>query len=267
VNIRTETARSVLPTLQFRPPVPSGPRWAARAAALLCAALLPAAAVPAAGNTVALPVSAVPLAAVHQAVALARQAAAVLAPAGARIEAVPGALDSRLRLAPCEKVQTFQPAGVSAWGRTRIGLRCTRGPVAWQIYLPLTVQVWAPAVVAAAALPVGARLDTAQLALADVDWAAAPGLPETRPDALVDRVLARPLGAGQALRSTDLRPRQWFAPGETVRLVAQGTGYAVSTDGQALSPGIEGQPVRVRTASGRIVTGRATGERLVELAL
>ena len=34
-----------------------------------------------------------------------------------------------------------------------------------------------------------------------------------------------------------------------------------------MTPGIEGQTVRVRTESGRVVTGSAVGERLVELRL
>jgi len=38
-------------------------------------------------------------------------------------------------------------------GRTRIGLRCTQGATAWNVYLPLTVKVFAPALAAAAPLP------------------------------------------------------------------------------------------------------------------
>ena len=204
------------------------------------------------------------LEAVTQATALATQAAQALAPAGARVVALPGALDARLQLAPCAQVQAFLPAGVSPWGASRVGLRCVQGAVAWQVYLPVTVQVWAPAVVSAVPLPAGARLETSQLALAEVDWAAG-GKPHLRPDDLADRVLTRPVAAGQALRASDLKTRQWFSPGDVVRIVAHGPGFAVTGEGQAMAAGVEGQTVRVRTESGRVVLGVAAGPRRVEL--
>ena len=202
-----------------------------------------------------------------QATALLHQAAQAGAPRGARILALPGALDARLKLAPCTQVQSFLPAGVVAWGKSRVGLRCVQGPVAWQVFLPVTVQVWAPAVVAQAALPAGAQLEGSQLALAVVDWAAAPGTPQAELLALDGRVLVRPVAAGHALRASDLRTRQWFASGATVQFVAQGRGFAVSAEGQALAAGLEGQPVRVRMESGRVVVGLPVGQRRVELNL
>ncbi len=211
--------------------------------------------------------AALPLPAIAQAVQLAEQAALALAPAGARILVVPGTLDGRVQLAPCQQVQAFLPAGTPAWGRSRVGLRCTQGPVAWQVYLPVTVQVLAPAVVAAAPLPAGAQLGSTQLTLAEVDWAAGPGTASAHTQSLEERVLARPLAAGQAVRSTDLKARQWFAAGETVHIVAKGSGFAVSAEGQAMNPGLDGQPVRVRTESGRVVVGLPVGQRRVELSL
>ena len=202
-----------------------------------------------------------------QATALLHQAAQTGAPRGARILALPGALDARLKLAPCAQVQSFLPAGVAAWGKTRVGLRCVQGPVAWQVFLPVTVQVWAPAVVAQAPLPAGARLESSQLALAVVDWAAAPGAPQSELPALDGRVLVRPVAAGQALRASDLRTRQWFASGDMVQFVAQGRGFVVSAEGQAMAAGLEGQPVRVRMESGRVVVGLPVGQRRVELNL
>ena len=202
-----------------------------------------------------------------QATALVRQAAQAGAPRGAQILALPGVLDARLQLAPCTQVQAFLPAGVQPWGRSRVGLRCLQGPVAWQVFLPVTVQVWAPAVVASATLPAGARLEGSQLALAVVDWAAAPGAAHAELEALDGRVLVRPVTAGQALRVSDLRARQWFAAGDSVQFVARGRGFAVSAEGLAMNAGLEGQPVRVRMESGRVVVGLPVGHKRVELNL
>jgi flagella basal body P-ring formation protein FlgA len=64
-----------------------------------------------------------------------------------------------------------------------------------------------------------------------------------------------------------LKLRQWFAAGDTVRVVTVGSGFAISADGQALAPGIEGQTVKVRIEGGRVVSGRATAERRIEVTL
>ena len=52
-----------------------------------------------------------------------------------------------------------------------------------------------------------------------------------------------------------------------MRVVAGGSGWRIHGEGQALNPGLEGQTVRVRTESGRIVNGIAAGERMVEVPL
>lgn len=193
--------------------------------------------------------------------------AAAASQPGTRVDIAVGRLDPRLRLAPCAQVQPYLPPHVKLWGPARIGLRCASGPVRWNVYLPITVHVYARALVAAGPLASGSVLSAADLREAEVDLAAEPGIALARADQAVGRTLARPIAPGAALRSSHLKARQWFAAGDTVRIVAVGTGYAVSGEGQALSPGIEGQAVRVRTDAGRVVTGQAVGERRVELAL
>ena len=200
-----------------------------------------------------------------QALLLATQAAQRQAPAGARVLAQAGALDGRLQLAPCERVKAFLPATVRGWGALRVGLRCEAGATPWQVWLPVTVQVWAPALVARGALPAGQRLDATQFTAAEVEWSASPALPLAPAEDLQGQVLNRPLAAGQPLRQADLRARQWFAAGETVQIVAQGAGFAVGAEGTALAAGLEGLPTRVRTAAGRIVTARPVGPQRVAL--
>lgn len=211
--------------------------------------------------------AAVPAGALPQALALVAEAATALAPAGARVQVLPGALDARLKLAACTRVQAQLPAGVPAWGRTRVVLRCTEGPVRWTVFLPVTVQVWAPAAVPTVALGAGAHIEAGQLALAETDWAATAAAPFADPALLAGRVLAHAVPAGQALRSADLQARQWFAAGDTVRVVAGGAGFSIATEGRALAAGVEGQPVRVRIGESHVAAGRPVGPRLVEVGL
>jgi flagella basal body P-ring formation protein FlgA len=199
--------------------------------------------------------------------ALGEQAGAGLAPGAMRVEIEPGRLDPRLRLAPCQHIEPYLPPGARAWGRTRVGLRCVQGESPWNVYLPVTVRVFAPAWVAASPLPAGSELQPEMLRQTEVDWAALPAPPLLDAARLVGRQLARPLAAGAAVRQSDLKQRQWFAAGDTVQLVARGPGFSVTGEGQALSPGMEGQPVRVRTDSGRMLTGQPVGPNRVEVQL
>jgi len=215
-----------------------------------------------------------PASAIAQATALAEEAARAGPgyPPGARLVVSAGLPDPRLQLAACAAITPYLSAGVPVWGKSRVGLRCTQG-ANWNIQLPITVQVWANAVVAAVALPAGAVLEPSQLTQAVVDWAAFGGMPNgsslpfSQGDSLQARVLTRPVQAGQPLRLPDLRSRQWFATGDTVQITAVGGGFSISTEGQAMTPGLEGQTARVRTENGRVVTGQAVGQRRLEVKL
>lgn len=184
-----------------------------------------------------------------------------------RVEVEVGALDPRLKLAPCRRVDLRLPPGQRPWGRTRVGVRCVDGSVPWNVYLPLTVKVFAPALVATQSLAAGTVLQPEHLKPAEVDWAGAASPVVVRSEAAVGRTLALGLAAGEALREADLRRRVWFAAGDTVRVLARGDGFVVGGEGVALNPGVEGQPVRVKTEGGRTITGVAAAERQVEVRL
>lgn len=198
---------------------------------------------------------------------LAQEGARQGMPGSVRVVVEVGALDPRLKLAPCQRVQPYLPAGLRMWGRTRVGLRCVEGPSRWNVSLPVLVKVFAQAPVVKMSLPVGAVLTQSQLQMAEIDMAAEAGQVFLEASMLEGRTLAKPLGAGEAVRSTSLKARQWFAAGDIVQVVASGQGYAVASEGQALNVGMEGQDVRVRFENGRTVVGRAVSERRVEVPL
>jgi flagella basal body P-ring formation protein FlgA len=197
---------------------------------------------------------------------LAQEGAQQAAP-NLRVQVRVGSLDPRLKLAPCNSVQPYLPPGTRLWGQARIGLRCNDAGVRWNVFLPVTVDVFGPGWVAAAPLAAGTRLSADDLKPATINLSAQTSPALAAPAAAIGRTLARPLAAGDALHDGDLRTRQWFAAGDTVRIVAAGSGWRIHGEGQALNPGLEGQVVRVRTASGRIVSGAAVAERQVEVAL
>jgi flagellar basal body P-ring formation protein FlgA len=179
-----------------------------------------------------------------------------------------GALDARLRLAPCTQVEPYLPFGARAWGRSRIGLRCLEGARRWNVSVPVTVKAFGAAWVANAALPMGHVIAQEDLRRAEIDLAAEPSAAlEVNGEPPVGRTLARALVAGDGLRESHLKLRQWFAAGESVQVRAVGKGFAIAGSGEAVSAGLEGQTARIRLESGRVLTGRPVGERLVEVLL
>jgi flagella basal body P-ring formation protein FlgA len=133
--------------------------------------------------------------------------------------------------------------------------------------LPVTVKVYARAWTVNRALAFNTVIRPEHLQQDEVDLAAEPSPVIAQPQAAIGRPLARALKPGEALREDDLKPRQWFAAGDTVRIVSVGSGFSISAEGLALGPGIEGRSTKVRTEGGRVVTGRPVATRRVEVSL
>ena len=184
-----------------------------------------------------------------------------------RLEVVLGKLDPRLKLAPCDKVRAFLPEGTRLWGRTRVGLRCEQGAVRWNVYWPVTVKVWAPALVAANPLHAGATITEADLRIAEVDMAESMSPAVVDAAEIVGRTMIRNVEPGESLRQDDIKLRRWFAAGEPVKVLVKGDGFAVGAEGTALSHGDEGRCARIRIDSGRVLCGIPVGERRVEVTL
>jgi flagella basal body P-ring formation protein FlgA len=184
-----------------------------------------------------------------------------------RVEVVVGQLDQRLRLAPCQRVEPYLPPNARLWGKSRIGLRCAQGTSNWNVYLPITIKAYGRALVATTGVASGSVLKAGDLVEAEVDLAedASPALVD--PGQAVGRTVAQALRPGQSLRSGHLKARVWFAAGDTVKVLALGAGFSLEGEAQALSNGIEGQPARIRTENGRVLTGQPVGERRIELSL
>lgn len=184
-----------------------------------------------------------------------------------RLELVVGALDSRLRLAPCARVEPYVPPGARLWGKTRVGLRCNDGQARWNVFLPVTVKAFGPAWVMRNNLAAGAVLTEADLMLAEADWAEEPSPVMANPQQWLGQVASRALGSGQVLRQNMVRPATVFQAGTQVRVLAQGAGFQIMADGQALSAGVIGQLARVRMDNGRIMSGTVLDARTVRLEM
>ena len=191
-------------------------------------------------------------------------------PAGAaalRMEVSVGALDSRLILAPCATVEPYIPPGMRLWGKTRLGLRCIDGNARWNVFLPVQVKAFGQAWVVKGDVAAGAVLGEDDAVLAEVDWARENASVLGDPAMWVGQTAARQLTTGQTLRFGLVKPAQLFQAGAMVRVVAQGPGFAVTSDGQALSAGVLGGPAKVRIDNGRVLSGVVLDVRTVRVDL
>ena len=184
-----------------------------------------------------------------------------------RMEVVVGELDSRLRLAPCARVEPYLPPGAKLWGRMRLGLRCVQGATPWNVFLPVTVKAFGPAWVLVGNVAPGAPLSASDAMESEVDWAAEAAPVAASPDQWVGQVASRQLVAGQALRQSMFRAPHLVRAGAQVKVVARGPGYAVSAAGQALTAAGAGETVRVRMDNGRVVSGLVSESGTIEVAL
>ncbi len=181
-----------------------------------------------------------------------------------RPEVVIGTLDSRLQLAPCGRIEPYLPKGTQLWGRTRIGLKCVEGPVAWNVFLPVTVKAWGPAWVVKKTVQANAILQAGDAERqSEVDWADARSPIVALPEQWQGMQAAFTLIPGQAIRQNAVKPPQAFAVGSEVRVVTSGIGFEMSAMGQAMNTGLVGQQARVKLANGKVVSGVVRAEGTV----
>jgi flagella basal body P-ring formation protein FlgA len=194
------------------------------------------------------------------------QHVAAAAPQLSRFEVQFTPVTPRVDLAACTRTEPFLPPGVRPWGRLAVGVRCVQG-AHWTVMVPATVRAWAPGLVAAVPLAAGAVPTAADVQEQEVELTREPGPVLRDLAALQGKSLARAVMAGQPLRADLLRAVQVVQAGDPVRLRIAGGGFTITASGQAMSGAAEGQPLRVRTELGRVLTGVAREGRVVDVTL
>lgn len=176
-----------------------------------------------------------------------------------------GPIEPRLSLGACAAPEAFLMPGARAWGRTTVGVRCA-APSVWTVYIQAKVTVEGDYVASAVPLAQGQPIVAAQLTTLRGDLTALPPGVATDASQVVGRSSNLSLPAGVPLRLDTLRSRQVVLQGQLVRLVSNGNGFSISSEGKAAANAAEGQVVQVRTASGQSVSGVARAGGLVEVA-
>lgn len=171
-------------------------------------------------------------------------------------------MDSRIRLAECDRLEAFLPVGSQLIGKTSVGVRCTKTNV-WSIFVPVNIRVSLNLLVSARQLPSGHTLQSEDIATQTVDASRIEGLTDNKQ--ALGQVLRYGIGAGQVLRENMLRPPYSVTQGQAVQLAVQGNGFSIGGEGMALNNAGVGQAVRVRVGSKRVIGGMARANGTVRI--
>ncbi|HWX11857.1 MAG TPA: flagellar basal body P-ring formation chaperone FlgA, partial [Trinickia sp.] len=157
-------------------------------------------------------------------------------------------------LAACTTLVPFMPPGARVWGSTTVGVRCA-GARPWTIYLQARVSLEATYYLAAHPIAPGVLLTPADLTTREGDLSNLPRTIVTDASQAVGAVTLAPISAGTPLRQDMLRSATSVTIGQTVRVVASGPGFTISSEGSVMNNASPGQQVRVKTAGGQIISG------------
>lgn len=183
---------------------------------------------------------------------------------------LPGEISVRMvgnaaNLPACDAPEAFLAPGSELRGRLSIGLRCT-APAAWTRFVQAYVSVQGRYYVATEAIEAGQALGGDRVSERQGDLAALPRSVVTEPAMLHGVVAANRIAAGAPLRKELLRGTVVIQQGQTVKVVASGTGFSVSTEARAMTRAEIGATVQAKTRDGRLVSGIADEEGQIRLA-
>lgn len=163
----------------------------------------------------------------------------------------------------CELPQLSLPQNARRWGNISISARCGQE----RRFIQAQVQVLGHYLVAARGINAGSKLTAEDLKLKTGRLDTLPARTLTDSGKAIGAVSLRNISPGQPLNPVMLR-RAWVVnAGQTVQVMAQGNGFNISGAGKAMNNAAAEDSVRVRMASGQIVSGIANGDGTIRITL
>lgn len=154
-------------------------------------------------------------------------------------------------LPSCEQPAFSMTGSAKLWGNVNVVARCANE----KRYLQVNVQATGNYVAVAAPIARGGKLTPANVTLKRGRLDQLP--PRTVLDIrqIQDAVSLRDLAPGQPVQLTMIRQARRVKAGQRVQVIANGEGFSVNAEGQAMNNAAVAQNARVRMTSGQIVSG------------
>lgn len=157
-------------------------------------------------------------------------------------------------LAACASLEPFMPPGARSFGHTMVGVRCV-GAKPWTLYVQGRVAVQITYYVASRQINPGEALSAVDYVPRDGDLSTLPQTVITDPNQANGAIALMRITSGLPLRSDMLRSAASVVIGQTVKVIAVGDNFTISSEGNVLNNAAPGQLVRVRTPNGQIISG------------
>ncbi|ATM96331.1 flagellar basal body P-ring biosynthesis protein FlgA [Yersinia frederiksenii] len=163
----------------------------------------------------------------------------------------------------CEMPEITLPTNARPWGNISLSVRCD----GQRRFIQTQVQVSGHYAVAARRLPSGAKITPEDIEMKQGRLDTLPPGALLEPHFAQGAVSLRQINAGQPLTRNMLRRLWVIKAGQDVQVLAQGEGFNVNSNGKAMNNGAVQDNVRVRMASGQIVSGTVAEDGTIRIML
>lgn len=161
---------------------------------------------------------------------------------------------SRLERHPaCGDAQVFLASGQRLRSRMSVGVRCL-APSDWTDRVQATLAINGFFYVANRNMQPGETLGLDDVTAREGDLLSLHQGIVVDPSKLIDQIATQRIPRGTAIKSSTLRSPMSVQRGQAVRTEARGPGFVITGEGQTLQDGSPGELIRVRTASGQIIS-------------
>lgn len=163
----------------------------------------------------------------------------------------------------CEAPAFSTPGNSRLWGNLTVVAQCGNA----KQYLQVTVQAMGDYVVAAAPIVRGSPIQAQSVTLMRGRLDQLPPRTMLNLSQAEDAISLRDVAIGQPIQLSMVRQSWRVKAGQKVMVVAQGEGFSINSEGQALNNAAVAQNARVRMPSGQVVSGQvsADGNILINL--
>ncbi|MDX5630699.1 MULTISPECIES: flagellar basal body P-ring formation chaperone FlgA [unclassified Brenneria] len=159
----------------------------------------------------------------------------------------------------CERPQISLPTSTRTWGNISVSVRCGQQ----RKFIQTEVQVTGHYVVSSRIVNRGAKLENRDLRLTKGRLDQLPPRAIHTLSEAEGAITLRDLTPGQPITASMLRRAWIIKAGQNVQVFAQGEGFTINSEGKAMNNAAVGQSVRVRTASGQVISGVAGEDGII----
>jgi len=163
-------------------------------------------------------------------------------------------------LAACVAPEPFFPnANQTPIGRVSVGVRCGEGRRQVR-YIQAQVGIIGSFSVANRDIGRGTLITRDMLSQREGNLGDLAAQALTKPNDIIGMVAQRPIPSGSTFQAHYLQAPHLVERGRRVTVIAQGTGFRVSREGEALANGAQDERIRVRFDTREMVTARVVGQ-------